>query len=92
MGANLKEGALSRAARLITSLKHIRDVFDKESGVPVATTVHSTRSEEDDIHKVVQSEKVLVVKAGREHTRFCKFPATLFKLNRAWIKQNMGKC
>ena len=94
--ANLKECALSRAARSITSLKRIRDAFYRESDVLVSTTVHSTRSEEDDINKVVsvvESEKVLVVKA--KHARFRKFPAMQFKLDKQammiWIKQKHGQ-
>lgn len=78
MGANLKEEALTRAARSVTALASMRETFDKESGVPVSTTAHSTRSNEDDIRRVVsllQSEKVLVVKAGRKHSRFPRISA-----------------
>lgn len=55
--------------------------FDKESGVPIGTTVHSTRSEEDNICKVVtvvQKEKVLVMKTGREHSQIRNFAAKTF--------------
>ena len=70
MGANLKEEAMTRTVRSVTALASMRETFDKESGVPVATTAHSTRSNVDDIRRVVsvlQSEEVLVVKAGRKH-------------------------
>lgn len=99
MGANLKEEALTRAARSVTALASMRETFDKESGVPGSTTAHSTRSNEDDIRRVVsvlQSEEVLVVKAGRKHSRFPRISANPLhhlkrkKLN-AWIKQKHAK-
>ena len=42
MGGNLKEEALTTAARSVTALASIRETFDKESGVPGSTTAHST--------------------------------------------------
>lgn len=99
MGANLKEEALTRAAQSVTALASIRETFDKESGVPGSTTTHSTRSNEDDIRRVVsvlQSEEVLVVKAGRKHSRLPRISANpLHHLKRkklkAWIKQKHAK-
>ena len=99
MGANLKEEAMMRAARSVTALESMREAFDKESGVPVGTTAHSTRSNADDIRRVVsvlQSEKVLAVKAGRKHSRFPQISANpLHRLKRKqlkrWIKQKHTK-
>ena len=71
IGANLKEEALTRAARSVTALASMRETFDNESGVPVSSTAHSTRSNEDDIQRVVsllQSEKVLTGCEGRSQT------------------------
>ena len=95
MGANLKEEALTRAARSVTLLKAMRDACDKETGVPVGTTAHSTRSAEEDIHRVVsimQSKQVFAVKAGRYHSQFPRISANpLHRLNMlqltTWIKQ-----
>ena len=53
MGSNLTETALQRAARSVTSLCHICERFDAQSGVPCRTIAHSTRSDNDDIKKVV---------------------------------------
>ena len=56
----------------------MKETFDKETGVSVGTSGHSTRSNEDDIRRVVsvlQSEKVLTVKAGHKHSRFPKISA-----------------
>ena len=42
MGANLKEEALTRAAHSVTALECMKETFDKESGVSVGTSGHST--------------------------------------------------
>lgn len=99
MGANLKEEAMTRAARSVTALESIRETFDKESGVPVGTNAHSTRSNEDDIRRVVsilQAEEVLLVKAGHKHSRFPNISANpLHHLKRnqlkSWVKQKHAK-
>ena len=99
MGANLKEEAMTRAAQSVTALESMREIFNKESGVPVGTTSHSTRANDCDIRRVVsvlQSEEVLVVKAGRKHSRFPKISANpLHHLKRrqlkSWIKQKHAK-
>ena len=70
MGSNLTETALRRAARSVTSLCHICERFDAQSGVPCRTTAHSTRSDNDDIKKVVGivlQNKLLENIGHREH-------------------------
>ena len=77
----------------------MKETFDKETGVSVGTSGHSTRSNEDDIRRVVsvlQSEKVLTVKAGRKHSRFPKISANplhclKMKQLKTWIKQKHAK-
>lgn len=69
MGANLKEEALTRAARSVTLLRTITSTFDKESSIPAATTAHSTCSAEDDIQRVVS---VLMKKTGFKSTATSK--------------------
>ena len=73
MGANLKEEALTRAARSVTLLRVIRDAFDKQSCVPVGGSAHSTHSAEQDIQKVVSvllSKNVFGVQPKRSHSSF----------------------
>ena len=73
MGSNLTESALQRAARSVTTLHQICETFDVQSGVPCTMTAHSTRSDKDDVKKVVNTvvkNKLLVEMGGREHRSF----------------------
>ena len=73
MGSNLTESALQRAARSVTTLHQICDRFDAQSGVPSRTTAHSTKSDRDDVKKVVDTvlkNKLLVEIGHREHRSF----------------------
>ena len=73
MGANLTEDAMQRAARSVTTLGQIRENFDKQSGVPVSTTAHSIRPDDDDVHRVasvVCKNEILSVKPKRFHSTF----------------------
>lgn len=76
MGSNLTESALQRAARSVTTLHHICKTFDTQSGVPCRTTAHSTRSDNDDVKKVVKAvlkNKLLAEIGNREHRCFKGF-------------------
>ena len=53
MGSNLTESALQRAAPSVTRLHQICERFDIQSDVPCETTVHSTRSDKEDVKKVI---------------------------------------
>ena len=73
MGANLTEQALQRAARSVSTVHCVCKNFDKESGVPVTTSAHSTREDKTDIGKVVTSvltNKLLQIIPGRKHSTF----------------------
>jgi hypothetical protein len=73
MGSNLTESSLQRAARSVTTLDKICETFDNESGVPCRTTAHATRSDVDDVKKVVKlvlQNKLLVQMENREHRSF----------------------
>lgn len=73
MGSNLTESALQRAARSVTTLHQICGRFDDQSGVPCRTTAHSTKSDKDDVKKVVDivlNNKLLVEMGQREHRSF----------------------
>ena len=70
MGPNLTEKGLQRAARSVSSVYAISKQYDKESGVPVTTTAHSTASDAIDVSKVVSvvlKEKLLEVHPNRHH-------------------------
>ena len=73
MGSNLTEQSLKRAARSVTVLSEMRENFDKQSGVPVSTTAHATRPDDNDVLRVssvlVKSE-ILSVKPKRFHSSF----------------------
>lgn len=73
MGSNLTELALQRAARSVTSLEEICQRFDNQSGVPWRTTAHSTKSDKDDVRKVVGivlKNQLLVEVGNRDHKSF----------------------
>ena len=73
MGSNLTESALQRAARCVTALQHICDTFDSQSGVPCRTTAHGSRSDKDDVRKVVKTvldNKLLVEIGQSQHKCF----------------------
>ena len=70
MGSNLTEASLQRAARSVSTLHAIYQTFDVESGVPYGTHDHSTRSDSQDVTKVVgvvMQSKLLTPTAGRRH-------------------------
>ena len=73
MGSNLTEAALQRAARCVTTLQRVTENFDAQSGVPCRTTAHSTKSDKDDVQKVVRTvleNKLLEELGGRQHKSF----------------------
>lgn len=73
MGSNLTESALQRAARSVTTLQRVSENFDIQTGVPCRTTAHSTRSDKDDVRKVVRTvldNKLLVELGGRNNKCF----------------------
>lgn len=55
MGPNLTEKSLQRAARSVSTLHAICQKFDGQSNVPVTTTAHSTKTDKNDVQKVVSS-------------------------------------
>lgn len=76
MGANFKENPIQRAARSVSVLSKIRDVFDVEAKVPVQTIAHATLDDEADVCKVVDvliRNKILTVTSGRTLSQFQNF-------------------
>ena len=67
MGANFTEAASTRAARAVTSLAHMSERFDSESGIHPEASAHTTKSDEADVTTVVrvlQERDVLGVHSG----------------------------
>ena len=97
MGANLSEHSLQRAARVVTTLHQLRTNFDKQSGVPVCTSAHSTRSDYSDVLRVavvVSEQNLLQVMLGRSHSRFDRIVTNpLFNLKKdrlqIWIENRI---
>ena len=53
MGSNFSEDALKRAARSVTFVNKVSQVYDRQSAVPIPCSHHSTTSSKQDIEKVV---------------------------------------
>ena len=73
MGSNMTEESIHRAARSVTALSEMRENFDKQSGVPVSTTAHSTRPDDNDVLRVssvLVKNEILSVKPKRFHSSF----------------------
>ena len=73
MGPNLTEKAAQRAARSVSTLHEFTLVFDDQSHIPFTSTSHTTKSDEDDVVKVVSvllNNKNLEVIEGRKHSMF----------------------
>ena len=88
MGANLTEKALQRAARSVSTLHSVCKQFDRESSVPVTTSAHSTRTDKNDVQKVmkaVQDNDLLTVTSGRSHRSF-----KTMRLNPLWNWDRQG--
>ena len=82
MGPNLTEMALQHAARSVSTVFAVSKQYNKESGVPVVTTAHCTKSDAGDVAKildVVLKEKILKIKPGRFHKNF-----KTIRLNPLW--------
>ena len=54
MGSNITQEALQRAARSVSAIDRICRNFEKTSGVVPGTSMHSTRSDDLDVRKVVE--------------------------------------
>ena len=97
VGANFTEVASTRAARAVTSLVHMAERFDSESGIHPEATAHTTMSDERDVMsvvKVLQQREVLKIHPGRSHSKFPKMSTNpLQSLNREklhlWIRDKV---
>ena len=94
MGPNLTEVALQRAARSVSTIHTVCQNFEKQSGVPFVSSAHSTRSNAEDIAKVVSTvldKKLLIIVPGRKHSSFPRLhlnPLHRWKIEdtREWIE------
>ena len=76
MGANTSEAAITRAARSVTALQEVSTNFDKETGVPVTSSTHSTLDDIKDVNTVVSviiKKKIFDTQKGRMHSSFKNF-------------------
>ena len=53
MGSNFTEQSIQRSARSVSALHDLAETFDPESHTPVTTTAHSTKSDDNDVRRVV---------------------------------------
>ena len=70
MEPNLIDTALQRAARSVTALDAIAEAFDAQSGVPHRNSAHTTKSDTQDVKKVmaiVMKNKLLTSIGSRDH-------------------------
>ena len=73
MGANFTEAASTRAACAVTSLAHMAERFDCETGIHPEASAHTTKSDEADVLSVVNvllQREVLTIHPGRSHHKF----------------------
>lgn len=73
VGPNLTEKAAQCAACSVSTLHEFTLVFDDQSHVPVTSTFHTTKSDKDDVAKVVcvtKKNKNLEVIKGCKHSMF----------------------
>ena len=76
MGANTSEAAITTAARSVTTLQEISTKFDKETGLPVTRSAHSTLDDIKDVNSVVSiiiKKKIFDTQKGRMHSLFKNF-------------------
>ena len=99
MGSNLTEKSLQRAVRCVSPLYAICKRFDAETNVPTITSAHSTKSDLQDIGKVVSLvlQRSLVMQMGsRNHQSFPSLKLDpLAKWDRkkteTWIKEKINE-
>lgn len=88
MGANFTEKATTRVARSMTAIDSLSTQFDEQIGLHPEASAHSTKTDKDDINKVVKvvlSEKLLQVIPGRSHSNFTNVSSNPLK-NLDWEK------
>ena len=67
MDANLTEAAVRQAGQSVSMIGDISENFDKCTGLPFISSVHSTRSDDEDVMKivnVVRGNDLLTVRPG----------------------------
>ena len=77
MGENFTKMASTRAARAVTSLAHMSERFDTQSGIHPEASAHTTKSDDVDVMtvvKVLQGRDVLSVHSGQSHQSSLRCP------------------
>ena len=73
MGANITETAVRRACQSVSMTSDIVNKFDEQSGVPKSSNVHSTKSDDEDVMKIVtvlRENAVFSIRPGRAHSTY----------------------
>ena len=97
MGSNFSQESSTRVARCITSLASVAERFDSESSMPKDSSSHTTKSDVEDVKrvvKVIQQSKILDTIEGRQHSSYPKISCDpLASLDRKkmdiWIKKKI---
>ena len=97
MGANFTEAASTQVAWAATSLTHMAERFDSQTGIHPEATAHTTKSDEADVMsvvKVLQQREILTIHPGWSHHKFPNMSTNPLrslnsdKLN-AWIRDKV---
>ena len=95
MGANVTEKTVQRAARSVTTLTKVMQVFDKQTGISVQNKAHADRQDDNDVSKVADvliKENLLEIKPGRKLSQFPGFdPNPLSGLDWAQMETWIGR-
>ena len=76
MGANLTAKTVQRAARSVTTITKIRSVFDEQTGIPVQTSAHAERNDDDEVSTVAEvliKNQILEIVPKRKLSQFKSF-------------------
>ena len=85
MGTKLTDAAIWQPRQSVSMIGDIIENFDQCTGLPYIGSVHSTRSNDEDVMKivnVVRGNDLLTVRPGRAHSQFpVMTPNSLSRLN-----------
>ena len=86
MGSNFSQKAITNVAHSVTYMEVVTNRLDQQCGIHVESSAHSTRSDINDVKKVVSTvmrEKLWDVKKGRKFDKFKTMSSNpLKRLNR----------
>ena len=97
MGSNFSQKAITNVARSVSFMEVVTNKFDQQCGIHAESSAHSTRSDVDDVKKVVSivlREKLWDIKKGRKFYKFKTMSSNpLKRLNRdkltSWMTEKI---